>query len=516
MDAFTPTRTAPPPIRPCRMAAQWSRGEHLLFWVHAGHGGVRLADGTEHPLRSGEGVWVPAHIDRTLWTAADSVAFPTLLRPGAATAAPDRPVRFAVPDGWRDWLIQHYGIWISPITYPGFAASDVLDVLSGARPATDTHPRLPRGGPADTVARELLRNPALDHGVEQWARLVGTSPSTLLRGFAEDTGLTFAAWRARCRLAAAAEYLLDGQDVAWVAHRVGYRSRRGFSAAFRAQHGCAPSAYATTHTATPSARVTALRDDETLTQLLADASTPPTRRTVPSTHTAPRVNHFHVLAWCYRGPGSARVGDRTLQRRPGDAIWLPAGIENRTDSPEGGVGIPIGSVEPHEALLSEPLMAHFPPEWDHYLLHSSVARFTWLRPDDYDHREILRVFDTQLALQHARSVPLPQHPEAHAVATAFLRNLDGTVPTPSPAARAAFTRETDLTFQAWQNTARMRIAADLLAHGATVTEAAHRVGYTQPANFSRAFTRFHGVPPRTYRQQAQAAADRPPPAPTPD
>lgn len=44
----------PPPIPPCQMAERWSRGEHLLFWVFAGHASVRLANGEVYPLGAGE------------------------------------------------------------------------------------------------------------------------------------------------------------------------------------------------------------------------------------------------------------------------------------------------------------------------------------------------------------------------------------------------------------------------------------------------------------------------------
>ena len=69
---------------------------------------------------------------------------------------------------------------------------------------------MPRARGARAVAEELLRDPALDLTVEQWAARVFSSPRTLRRDFLADTGLTFEQWRLRCRLSAAVEFLAVG------------------------------------------------------------------------------------------------------------------------------------------------------------------------------------------------------------------------------------------------------------------------------------------------------------------
>jgi len=51
---------------------------------------------------------------------------------------------------------------------------------------------------------------------------------------------------------------------------------------------------------------------------------------------------------------------------------------------------------------------------------------------------------------------------------------------------------------------RRRRATELLADpNLTVTEVAYRLGYTEPANFGRAFRRWFGTSPRAYRQRGQ-------------
>jgi len=56
------------------------------------------------------------------------------------------------------------------------------------------------------------------------------------------------------------------------------------------------------------------------------------------------------------------------------------------------------------------------------------------------------------------------------------------------------------TFREHLTSVRMGHAADLLVHGPiTVREAAAKVSYRQPAQFAKAFHRFHGVLPSDYR-----------------
>lgn len=56
------------------------------------------------------------------------------------------------------------------------------------------------------------------------------------------------------------------------------------------------------------------------------------------------------------------------------------------------------------------------------------------------------------------------------------------------------------TFRAHLTRVRMRKAAEMLAaRHLTVREVAHRVGYRQPAQFAKAFRRYQGVAPSSFR-----------------
>lgn len=55
-------------------------------------------------------------------------------------------------------------------------------------------------------------------------------------------------------------------------------------------------------------------------------------------------------------------------------------------------------------------------------------------------------------------------------------------------------------FRALVDETRRALAAELLATGLTVAEVARRLGYSETAGFTRAFTRWHGVPPSRYQR----------------
>lgn len=487
----------------------------MLVWVHTGRAHVRLAGGEHHQVNEGSGLWLPAGNDHELWTEPGSLAVPAWVQPAASPGAPSTPTPFSVADGWRDWLIHHYVLGIGPMTSSGYAPASILDVLTPSAPPgsppTETHeasvyPRMPQSAAARAVAQQLLRNPTFDHTVEEWARIVASSPRTLRREFLRETNLTFSEWRTRCRLAVAREFLAAGFDVEHAAAHAGFGSRNGLTRAFREHFEITPRDY--TRQDGPverpvSTRVTRMRQIDTLLNLMAE--NPDMRPELPATFTAPRVNDFHVLVWTYRGEAWARVEAANYTRKKGDALWLPAGAENETGWPAGSLGIPVGDLQPGEAHFTKPLRVHFPPSWDTYLLHCSISAYTGLRPENYDHRHILDIFDSQLAAEHAHSVPMPTHARAHALATEFLRRIgsaDATRDSGLPAdVHEAFREETGMTFSRWRHAARMRVARDLLDAGAKPSAVARRVGYSQLSNFSRDFRRTHGWSPREYQAQ---------------
>ncbi|MDR1634504.1 MAG: AraC family transcriptional regulator [Bifidobacteriaceae bacterium] len=223
-----------------------------------------MGEEPEFRLAEGEGVWIPAAAGCSwmIVTEPGTVAFPLLTHPSIAAEALPDPRRLVIPDGWRDWLIQHFNLMITPFAGHGCPQEALVRLLRGAGrlpparggdtvPYAVDPPVLPRARAARAVADELIRNPALDLTLAEWAPRVASSTRTLRRDFLADTELTFERWRLRFRLSAAVEFLAAGYAVDQVAARVGFASRNGFTRAFNRFHGVSPREYRDHHADQP-------------------------------------------------------------------------------------------------------------------------------------------------------------------------------------------------------------------------------------------------------------------------
>ncbi|MDF1487100.1 helix-turn-helix transcriptional regulator [Tessaracoccus caeni] len=520
---FLPGTGTPPPIPGARSVWDGYRRRAMVYWVRTGAAHVRLDDAGAFRLTAGEGIWIPADgwTHREIVTEPGTVAFP-LASPLAPVSGAE-PMAFDVPDAWQDWLIQHFNLMVTPLRDTGYSQDRLLALLRGAgtRPPGAPHrgsppasvlepPSMPKTGGARAAAEELLRDPALDLTVDEWAARVLSSPRTLRRTFLADTGLTFEQWRQRCRLSAAVEFLVAGYGVDQVAARVGFASRNGFTRAFKQQFGATPHEFSRELPAHPtvggpSQRVLAARQADSLLQLVRWRDTPIVApETIPPTRTAPHTNDVHVLSWVYRGSGYLDIGDRRLERRQGVATWIPAGVEHVTGLHQGSISLPIGTVGTDALQLTEPLQASFSRAWDDYLMFCAISARSRLRSDDYDPTHILGLFEEQLATQRALTVPMPTDPRAREAATQYLRHIgtswgSDAFDVPAPVHRV-FREQTGMTFSRWSYAARMRMARDLLAGGAKPSAVARRVGYAHLPTFSTAFSRFHGLSPREYQE----------------
>lgn len=514
----------PPPIPRTRSSGRWDQAEHLLLWVRAGSARVRVDDHPEFRLARGEGVWIPMSVgDRwTVVTEPGTVAIPLLTHPSIADGASTEPRCFAVPDAWHEWLIQTFNLMVSPLAGHGYSQDALADLLrragshppepagaGGARPRAVDPPVMPRAGGAREVADELSRNPALDLTVAEWAARVLSSPRTLLRDFRADTGLNFEQWRLQCRLGVAVQYLAAGYGVADVAARVGFATHNGFTRAFARRFGLTPHEFGRDLSARPGAsgltpRAAAARRTAGLRRMMRAADIPAVPDTLPATRTPSHTNHVHVLIWTYRGSGYLDIGDRRYEQARGVATWIPAGSEHTTGVHENSISLPLGNAGTGDLRLSEPLQARFSPAWDDYLLFCSISARTPVRPDDDDPRRILDLFEEQVAVQRALSVPMPTDARARGAAMDYLRGIGAsggsTIDAPADVLHA-FREQTGMTFARWRYAARMRIARDLLAGGAKPSAVARRVGYAHLPTFSTAFSRFHGLSPREYQER---------------
>jgi AraC-like DNA-binding protein len=515
-----PADASDPPLIPVMRSDSTGHPRRpLLIWVRTGTAHVHIDGEVVFRLTAGQGTWIPAAgwDHRAIITEPGTVAFPLWLHPGAG--GPPGTTRFEVPDGWQDWLIQHFNLQVTPLDGHGCLPDAITDLLLRGRPPEDAPsentvalPEMPRAAGARGVAEQLLRDPAIDLTVEQWAARALSSPRTLRRDFRAGTGLTFEQWRLRNRLIAAVELLVAGYEVDQAAVRVGFASRNGFTRAFKQQYGLTPHDFGRKLTAgsvrvdlSPRAAL-ARQTDALLRMVRGDGSFATASDLLPAARTSPHANDMHVLTWMYRGNGYLDIGESRYERHRGVATWIPAGLRHVTGLRANSISLPLGNAGTADLRLTEPLQVQFPPAWDDYLMHCSISARSGLHPDDYDPRHILDLFAEQVATQRALSVPMPTDPRARAAAMDYLRHIDVSHETAAfdvfAEVRQAFRDETGMTFARWRYAARMRIARDLLAGGAKPGVVARRVGYAHLPAFSTAFTRFHGLSPRDYQEKA--------------
>lgn len=105
----------------------------------------------------------------------------------------------------------------------GHLASLVIDEIGRASEAPLALP-LPRDRRLLLMTDAITREPSLPLGLDAWADRIGMSRRSLTRKFRAETGLSFATWRQRVRLMAAAALVADGMPAAKAALQVGYRS----------------------------------------------------------------------------------------------------------------------------------------------------------------------------------------------------------------------------------------------------------------------------------------------------
>ncbi|WP_238006510.1 helix-turn-helix domain-containing protein [Dactylosporangium sp. AC04546] len=427
--------------------------EHVLIWVDRGRGELRCA-GRTYNLAAGEAAWIPAGAPHRFDADPGAVCFPISVPIHHVVARRREPYRVAVPPGWRDWLIHRFTVAISPLRQLGPPAADLGDLLRAGSggPAPDvvlplprTQLRLPTSPALSAIGRRLMHDPAHTANVGDLARQAGVSPRTLQRRFLAETAVTFEDWRIAVRLLVATGHLAAGYPLGLVADRVGFQSTSGFSRAFTREFGLAPRAYA------------ALARDRSRSEAAPDR-----RQVIPPSATPPLVNNFHVVIWMYRGRSRVHVGPRSFDLGPGDAIWLPAGIENRVEVAAGAIMMPLQSGPPPTLLTADAVRVLSLRDHDEAgLLRMAVAHYTWLRPPGYD----------EIASWHAVERWLG----------------------PGTAGRAA--ARTDAANRATLETARR-----LLTDGARPAAVADRLGYAHLSSFSRAFSRQYGTSPRAFQR----------------
>jgi len=254
---MTPTRSTDPDDyqalpRPLgAMAKHFPDGFHIQPHSHRRDQLVYGVDGTMRVLTDTEAwivppdraAYLPAGVTHAIDIRGDVEMRTVYIAPAADPGLPASPTVVEVGPLLRALILA---LIQEPVLYDedgrgGAIARLVLSEI-GRAPALPLSVPMPADTRLRRVCEALLADPSDARGLDDWAESAGASARTLARLFEREVGLGFTAWRQRARFHNALEALVQGEPVALVAQRNGYRGASAFAAAFRKVMGVAPSA----------------------------------------------------------------------------------------------------------------------------------------------------------------------------------------------------------------------------------------------------------------------------------
>lgn len=126
----------------------------------------------------------------------------------------------------------------------GLVMKLILDEIRVA-PAVSLTVPMPSNKRLARICHTLLRDPALKHDIDDWAKSACMGRRTFTRQFRSETQMSFAAWRQQVRLIESLSRLAAGHSITEVALDLGYSNPGSFSVAFRRVFGLSPSEHLT-------------------------------------------------------------------------------------------------------------------------------------------------------------------------------------------------------------------------------------------------------------------------------
>jgi len=217
-----------------------------LAWAQRGGMRVRV-DNIRWRITPEQFVWIPAHSEHELWMEGADAILSLYINPTLRPAGErwHRPIVLPADDLAAS-IVRHLCARERPLPRRQTALALVRDILENTVESSDVL-AMPVHPAARHVAESLIQDPASGRSIEEWARELGVSSKTLLRGFASETGTTFGQWRTRARTYRAAQLLSMGWSVQDAAAEVGYATPTGFIKAYRSVYNATPAAHAARH-----------------------------------------------------------------------------------------------------------------------------------------------------------------------------------------------------------------------------------------------------------------------------
>lgn len=226
--------------------------------------------------------------------------------------------------------------------------------------------------------------------------------------------------------------------------------------------------------------------------------------------TTQQESDWHVhrrtqLLYQSEGALTVQTSERVGHLAPMQALWLPAGELHR---------VTIRRRSSHRSLFFDPgIYRDLPPAPVIVevgpLMRELIVRVTQWSADSALSDAQARLVSTLLDELRAAPVaslhlPMPRDRRLALIANALLDDpsisatLDewaGQAGATSRTLARLFLRETGLTYAQWRTQCRLLVAQALLAEGASVTAAAHAVGYASDSAFIAMYRRLYGVSP---------------------
>lgn len=434
-----------------------------------------VAEGVAFDVDAGTALWAPAGTRLEVHPDPGAVLLPVPRVRGTAGV----PITTPFADTQLHGLLQDFSLALGHLDGDRNPLAEVV--------AHGPAPIAPPPDPRSSDLRELVDRLLSDPRLRPAEAVAGWSLRTVQRRFSTETGLTITAWLRRARIAEAARLLVDGRDLEWVAHRVGYRSVAGFIRSFAEVTGRTPGRWRSGGAGYPGPGEL---------RLPADAGAVARR-------TWSRVNGAHVAVWAAVGSSTISVGGRALTLHPGEAVVLPAGVPNEVRIPADSLLLPIGYRSGQSGAVGAPVApARLGGLETLEPVESMLAAYTTIGAPGIG---VSRGFDAVLNGSQ-RSETDDRDAVVAALASLIAREPHLEL---SSAAELLGRTERELTsvvreragspMPSWRRMSRMTRARNGLGRGASPSELSRELGYAHLPAFSRAFREVHGSGPSTIR-----------------
>ncbi|MCJ0763720.1 helix-turn-helix domain-containing protein [Variovorax terrae] len=188
-------------------------------------------------------VWIPPGQLHWANTHGQVDGWSVYVRASACEGLPQQPATLRLSALLRETLRRLESLHEAPADPMRGLLEQVVVQEVRSLPAQALNLPMPTSTSLVKIAQGLLKEPALEHSLEDWAALANVSPRTLSRRFPVETGYSLGAWRQRARLLRSLELLAEGHSVTATALELGYSSISAFIALFKRSFGVTPTQY---------------------------------------------------------------------------------------------------------------------------------------------------------------------------------------------------------------------------------------------------------------------------------